>query len=104
MARSAKHLLVMGLLLLVAAMRVPVLHAQEAPPSRAPDVSKPSGSGDVAGLVEVGDGRRLWLECRGTGVNRWTKVRPRSMARRVPFGIGTPSDPRDDSIRRRGGR
>jgi len=62
MARSAKYLLVMGLLLLVASMRIPVLHAQEAPPSRAPDVSTPSGSGDVAGLVEVGDGRRLWLE------------------------------------------
>jgi len=27
----------------------------------------PVESGDVAGLVDVGGGRRLYLECRGTG-------------------------------------
>src|SRR5687768_69857 len=33
-----------------------------------PAGSPPSAaSGDFAGLVDVGDGRRLWLECRGHG-------------------------------------
>ena len=27
----------------------------------------PAASGDFAGLVDIGDGRRLWLECRGEG-------------------------------------
>ena len=36
--------------------------AQTAPPPAAP----PAASGDVAGLVDVG-GRRMYLECRGTG-------------------------------------
>ncbi len=26
-----------------------------------------AGEGDVAGLVEIGGGRRIWLECRGAG-------------------------------------
>ncbi|MGH2599333.1 MAG: alpha/beta fold hydrolase, partial [Dehalococcoidia bacterium] len=26
-----------------------------------------AGNGDVAGLVDIGDGRRLWIECRGSG-------------------------------------
>jgi pimeloyl-ACP methyl ester carboxylesterase len=57
----------MVLLLLAVAVPVPVLRAQEATPSHAPDVSTPSVPGDFAGLVDIGGGRRLWLECRGSG-------------------------------------
>jgi pimeloyl-ACP methyl ester carboxylesterase len=35
--------------------------------SAAPAGSPIAASGDFAGLVDIGDGRRLWLECRGTG-------------------------------------
>jgi pimeloyl-ACP methyl ester carboxylesterase len=44
---------------------VPVSGAAQ---SATPAGSPPSAaSGDFAGLVEIGDGRRLWLECRGQG-------------------------------------
>lgn len=34
----------------------------------APAVASPvAADGDVAGLFDIGDGRRLWLECRGDG-------------------------------------
>ncbi len=32
-----------------------------------PAASPVATNGDFAGLVEIGDGRRLWLECRGSG-------------------------------------
>src|SRR6476646_3428579 len=36
--------------------------------SATPAAPSPSGaSGDFAGLVDIGGGRRLWLECRGHG-------------------------------------
>ena len=36
--------------------------------AQATPVATPAAAGgDFAGLVEVGGGRRLWLECRGTG-------------------------------------
>ena len=44
---------------------MPILAAVQGP---APGVGSPSaGTGDFAGLVEIGGGRRLWLECRGEG-------------------------------------
>ena len=46
-------------LLLVFAMRV---DAQKPVPA-----AMPAGPGDAAGLVDIGGGRRLYLECRGTG-------------------------------------
>jgi pimeloyl-ACP methyl ester carboxylesterase len=46
----------------------PVLVAAQATPTGAPTVTTASAaSGDFAGLVEIGDGRRLYLECRGSG-------------------------------------
>jgi len=41
--------------------------AQEATNSLASDVASSTASGDVAGLVDIGDGRRLYLECAGQG-------------------------------------
>lgn len=38
--------------------------AQSATPAAS---SSSAASGDFAGLVDIGGGRRLWLECRGTG-------------------------------------
>ena len=36
--------------------------------SATPAAPSPAGaSGDFAGLVDIGGGRRLWLECRGHG-------------------------------------
>ena len=52
-----------GLLLSLLGVMIPVA-AQSATPA----VGPPSARGnDVAGLVDIGDGRRLWLECRGQG-------------------------------------
>ncbi len=52
---------VLALALLLAASERVAAHAT--PPSGAsPDAAR----GDFAGLVDVGGGRRLWLECRGT--------------------------------------
>jgi pimeloyl-ACP methyl ester carboxylesterase len=41
-----------------------VVAAQSATPAGSPTSA---ASGDFAALVDVGDGRRLWLECRGQG-------------------------------------
>ena len=49
----------LGLIALLLGMPVP-LTAQPATPAVA-------GDGDFSGLVDIGGGRRLWLECRGTG-------------------------------------
>lgn len=35
--------------------------------SSAPSSAPAPGNGDVAGLVDIGGGRRMYLECRGTG-------------------------------------
>lgn len=35
--------------------------------SATPAAAKPAATGDFAGLVDIGGGRRLWLECRGEG-------------------------------------
>jgi pimeloyl-ACP methyl ester carboxylesterase len=54
---------VLGLLTMLLGMPLPVV-AQSASPVAA---SPTAASGDFAGLVDIGDGRRLWLECRGQG-------------------------------------
>jgi CubicO group peptidase (beta-lactamase class C family)/pimeloyl-ACP methyl ester carboxylesterase len=41
---------------------------RESAPQVAPQSSAPvPGTGDFAGLVEIGDGRKIYLECRGSG-------------------------------------
>jgi pimeloyl-ACP methyl ester carboxylesterase len=53
------------LVLIALLLRVPLLAgAQSATPATAPPSA---ASGDFAGLVDIGGGRRLWVECRGTG-------------------------------------
>ena len=47
---------------LILSLPLPAL-AQSATPSASPAAT----SGDFAGLVDIGGGRRLWLECRGQG-------------------------------------
>ncbi len=54
---------VLGLVALLLAAPIPAL-AQSATPAVA---SPTAASGDFAGLVDIGGGRRLWLECRGSG-------------------------------------
>ena len=54
---------VLGLLALLLGLPVPVV-AQSATPAAA---SPAAASGDFAGLVDIGGGRRLYLECRGEG-------------------------------------
>jgi pimeloyl-ACP methyl ester carboxylesterase len=56
-----QRFLATSLLLLVLSLPVSV-SAQSATPA-----ALPAASGDFAGLVDIGDGRRLWLECRGEG-------------------------------------
>jgi pimeloyl-ACP methyl ester carboxylesterase len=41
--------------------------AQEVTHSVAPGVASPTATSDFAGLVDIGDGRRLYLECAGQG-------------------------------------
>ena len=53
---------VLVLLVLTLALPIPAL-AQSATPAASPVPA----SGDFAGLVDIGGGRRLWLECRGHG-------------------------------------
>ena len=67
MHRSQGIAMIASLLLLVAGGAMTVARAQEATPPRAPDIATPEVAGDFAGLVDIGDGRRLYLECRGTG-------------------------------------
>jgi pimeloyl-ACP methyl ester carboxylesterase len=47
---------------LILSLPLPAL-AQSATPAASPSAA----SGDFAGLVDIGGGRRLWLECRGQG-------------------------------------
>src|SRR3954470_4937719 len=54
--------LVISCLLLMLSFPVPAV-AQSATPA----VALPTATGDFAGLVDIGGGRRLWLECRGQG-------------------------------------
>jgi pimeloyl-ACP methyl ester carboxylesterase len=54
---------VLGLFALLLGSPLPAA-AQSATPTAA---SPSPTSGDFAGLVDIGGGRRLWLECRGTG-------------------------------------
>ena len=53
---------VIGLIVLTLALPIPVM-AQSSTPAASPSAA----SGDFAGLVDIGGGRRLWLECRGHG-------------------------------------
>ena len=53
---------VIALIGLILSVPIPAL-AQSATPSASPAAT----SGDFAGLVDIGGGRRLWLECRGHG-------------------------------------
>src|SRR5687767_5846521 len=53
---------VIVLLVLTLALPITAL-AQSATPAASPVPA----SGDFAGLVDIGGGRRLWLECRGHG-------------------------------------
>ena len=54
---------VLVLIVLTLALPIPVM-AQSATPA----APSPSGaSGDFAGLVDIGGGRHIYLECRGTG-------------------------------------
>src|SRR5688572_11131925 len=53
-----------GIALLTVMLGVPIPAPAQFPPA----TSSPVGvSGDFAGLVETGDGRRMYLECRGQG-------------------------------------
>jgi len=64
------HGLVVGVTLLLGAASAgaaPVTYAQEATPARASDTAAPAATGDSAGLVDIGGGRRLYLECAGQG-------------------------------------
>ena len=56
--------IIMGLLLLLPLLGTRPAHAEQATP---PSGSPTAAAGDFADLVEIGGGRRLWLECRGTG-------------------------------------
>jgi pimeloyl-ACP methyl ester carboxylesterase len=55
--------LAFGLVMLLLGAPLPVV-AQPATPAASSPVA---ATGDFAGLVDIGGGRRLWLECRGTG-------------------------------------
>ena len=61
MRRIVVTLVVLGLAL--AGLAPPPAAAQITPASATPSAA----AGDVAGLVDIGGGRRLWLECRGSG-------------------------------------
>jgi pimeloyl-ACP methyl ester carboxylesterase len=67
MNRSYKHVVALTVLLFAASVAVPVTYAQEATPGRTPDSATPAATGDFAGLVDIGGGRRLYLECAGQG-------------------------------------
>ena len=54
---------VLGFIILLVFMPLPT-GAQSATPAAA---SPTTASGDVAGLVDIGGGRRMYLECRGEG-------------------------------------
>jgi pimeloyl-ACP methyl ester carboxylesterase len=57
--------LICGIVLIVMSLALPIsARAQFATPENA---SAPAASGDFTGLVDIGGGRRLWLECRGQG-------------------------------------
>src|SRR5215211_2919408 len=51
-----------ALLILLLGVPIPAM-AQSTPAASLPTAT----SGDFAGLVDIGGGRRLWLECRGEG-------------------------------------
>lgn len=56
------------LVLVAALLIVPLLPvARVAPAALAQAATPTAASGDFAGLVEIGDGRRMYLECRGSG-------------------------------------
>ena len=56
-----KRIPVIGLIVLTLALPIPVM-AQDATPAASPSAA----SGDFAGLVDIG-GRKIYLECHGTG-------------------------------------
>ncbi len=56
-------LLALLLLGLAATAAAPATAARQATPVATPSAAE----GDFAGLVDIGGGRRLWLECRGSG-------------------------------------
>jgi pimeloyl-ACP methyl ester carboxylesterase len=63
--RAAVAVLILAATMLMSAMTAA---AQVATPVVASPIAAPSAaSGDFAGLVDIGDGRRLYLECRGAG-------------------------------------
>src|SRR5918994_2436841 len=67
MHRSQVIAMVATLLLLVANGAGPVARAQETTPSPALEIATPDATGDFAGLVDIGGGRRLYLEWAGEG-------------------------------------
>ncbi len=61
-----RYVVVLAVLLLLAPFlsgRTPAIDARIA----TPNVTSSVATGDFAGLVDIGNGRRLWLECRGSG-------------------------------------
>lgn len=68
MNRSRGHVVAVTMLLVAASVVAgPVTHAQEATPARALETTAPAATGDFAGLVDIGDGRQLYLQCAGHG-------------------------------------
>ena len=67
MKRSRVHAVVVMLFLVAASVAVPAASAQVATPARASDSATPAAMGDFADLVDIGGGRRLYLECIGQG-------------------------------------
>jgi pimeloyl-ACP methyl ester carboxylesterase len=57
-----KRIVVIGLIVLTLALPIPTL-AQSATPAKSPLAA----TGEAAGVVDIGGGRQLWLECRGAG-------------------------------------
>ena len=53
---------VIGLIALLLGVPIPAV-AQSTPATSSPTAA----SGDFTGLVDIGDGRQLWLECAGEG-------------------------------------
>ena len=56
--------LIHGIALLILLLGVPITALAQSTPATSSPVA---ASGDFAGLVEIGDGRRMYLECRGVG-------------------------------------
>jgi pimeloyl-ACP methyl ester carboxylesterase len=67
MHRFHRLVVAVALLVLAASVAVSVARAQDAAPATAPDATRPTAIGNFAGLIDIGGGRRLYLECSGQG-------------------------------------